>query len=161
MIANFARFLAATSEAPSATGEIIKIVRDYVAHMQRVQDMGGALDCDAAVASAARHAHALYLDVSLSAANAPVRGRARDSSAGGGGGGDGGGGTVSQGRAVAGGGARDQSGVSNGASGGKKRRTKGAAANEPEGGGKKRAKKEGTSSKQKKKKKKKAKQAEA
>ena len=160
MIANFARFLAATSEAPSATGEIIKIVRDYVAHMQRVQDMGGALDCDAAVASAAHHAHALYRDVSLSAANAPVRGRARDSSAGGGGGG-GGGGTVSQGRAGAGGGARDQSGVSNGASGGKKRRTKGAAANEPEGGGKKRAKKEGTSSKQKKKKKKKAKQAEA
>ena len=90
MIANFARFLAATSEAPSATGEIIKIVRDYVAHMQRVQDMGGALDCDAAVASAAHHAHALYRDVSLSAANAPVRGRARDSSAGGGGGGDGG-----------------------------------------------------------------------
>ena len=158
MVANFARFLAATSEAPSATGEIIKIVRDYVAHMQRVQDMGGALDCDAAVAAAARHAHGLYRDVSLAGVDAPVRWRGQDSSAGGGGGG--GGGTVSQGRAGAGGGAREQSGVSNGASGGKKRRTKGAATNEPEGGGKKRAKKEGPSSK-KKKKKKKTKQAEA
>ena len=56
MIFNFARFLLSTMEVPSSTGEILKIVRDYVKHAKKVQEAGAGQDCAQEVLTTAKRA---------------------------------------------------------------------------------------------------------
>ena len=68
MINSFARFLLSTSELPSTTAEILKIVRDYIKHTKRVKEAGGSPECGEEVLMTSKRASALYKE----ARSAPV-----------------------------------------------------------------------------------------
>jgi hypothetical protein len=56
MIFFFARYLAATADGPAEARDIVKIVRDYAHHAERVAAAGASLDCGPEVLAAAQRA---------------------------------------------------------------------------------------------------------